>query len=367
MIKWAAVSNGAVVLHKAAPEVAPHAEVAVVPVLAGEPHVIGGEVASLWRRLLQVEGVRDDTLSEDERFLVREFEAAGIATRDLADRRRVSSLEDAWFESFPHELVCALVSRLASERGLRCLILKGPALHAQGLRLRPHSGDVDILIDPSRTSEFIEVMRGWGWSPRADPMEGTPIPHSKTLSPPDWGCEIDIHIRYPGIEVDPDTAFRLLWEHAEELSFGGVRGFTLSIPAHAVIQALTLARPLSGSPMPEGKEATAAVLRLGGSEALRLAICLHAHGALQEELSMAFPHEVIPYAAIPPDWAWLSQPNPARAYLAMIRAMPPRLRPVVIWKIITLRSVDEGGRTEPLVRRWRRGVAQLLGRATGGS
>ncbi|MCK2035918.1 nucleotidyltransferase family protein [Microbacterium sp. SSW1-49] len=360
--RWIAVSNGAVDVRGLEYDVeGAEAEIAITPVLPGQPLVIAGDVAELWRSLFG-QGVTDEHLSDQDRELVREFVSAGIADAAEGDERGIESIGPLWFESLLHELVSALVCRIAQSHDIRCLLIKGPTLHAQGLRSRRHSGDVDVLVDPARASDLVRAIEQWGWSARPNPMSGTPLPHSVTLTPQSWGCEIDVHFRYPGIGVDPHESFAKLWEAAEQRSFAGIDGYTPATHAHALIQALTLARPSAGLERTGRHGESASVLKKGGVEVLRLADQLDAVGALQREFASAFPESDVSSARPPDEWIWLSQPNPALTYLHMLRSVPLRDKASVLWKILVSRRPTADNRRESLIRRWSRGLTQLLSR-----
>ena len=358
MTTWIAVSNGVVDLRDVAQRSDVNADVAITPVIPSEPLAIAGDVARLWCSLVD-EGVAEERLSAEQRALVHEFADAGIATDNADDARRVIEVQRPWFTSFLHELVCALAIRVAQKCGARCLVIKGPTLHVQGLRDRTHSGDVDLLVDPARVDEFVQAMTAWGWRLRPNPMRDTPLPHSHTLVPQTWGCEIDAHFRIPGIAAQPQDAFESLWSQTVERTFAGVRGFTPNPAAHALIQALTLARPAPGAKAQPLHEGAVEVLRRGATDAtLRLAVELQAHGALQKELRAVFTAEQVPVAPPPNDWVWLSQPNPARVYAEVLKATPWRQKPSVLWKIV---STGQGASAR---QRWSarliRGVGQLF-------
>ncbi|WP_162903769.1 nucleotidyltransferase family protein [Leucobacter sp. wl10] len=359
MTEWIAVSNGALLLEHASQVGDRPVSLALLPISHSEPIAIADSVSELWLSLTHTP-VDDSRLSPEERSLIREFAAAGIASPDLDHLQRVNRVEHSWFESFQHELVCSLVTSIARGLGIRCLIIKGPTLHAQGLRRRVHSGDVDLLVDPRRIVEFVSAMNEWGWDKRPHPLDGTPAPHSHTLLPIGWGCEIDVHVRYPGITIPSSTAFDLLWQHSEERFFAGVGGRTPTKAAHALIQGLTIVRPVPGRGRPRtGANPNAVeVLRAGGEQTLSLAIELGSHGALADELKVAFPGTGIPKKKIPAEFVWLSQANHALLYLRMLQTVPLRDKPLLFWKVIShRRSLAEGGR-ETLIQRWRRGFAE---------
>jgi hypothetical protein len=191
-------------------------------------------------------------------------------------------------------------------------------------------------------------------------MRDTPLPHSHTLTPQGWGCEIDAHFRIPGIAAQPREAFEVLWGQTVEQTFAGVRGFTPNPAAHALIQALTLARPAPGRRLQPLHEGAVEVLRRGGTAGtLRLAVELQAHGALQNELRTVFTAEQVPAEPPPNDWVWLSQPNPARVYAQVVKATPWRQKPSVLWKIVISAGHGASARQRWLTRLVR-GAGQLF-------
>lgn len=357
MITWSAVSAGALDITGTASSTDLPGEIVINPIFPSPPLAISDDVAALWRSLVG-SGRSEDRLSETQRALVSEFESAGIAVAGNDHPNIVTVVERPWFVSSIHELVTALVANAARERGVRCLVIKGPSLHAQGLRSRAHSGDVDVLVEPNAVQAMIGAMGEWGWRLRADPMAGTAITHAYTLLPDSWGCEIDVHVRIPGIASDAADVFDVLWSNSEPRNFAGIPACTVSPQAHAVLYALNLVRPVPGQPLRGTNAEAVRALQQGGVDSLRLAIAVDASGALRRELLEAFKSEHVPFAAPPPDWKWLSQSNPARVYFMMLRSLPWRARPRVLWRIISW-----GGDTSHRERgayRLARGIRQLL-------
>lgn len=328
-------------------------------------------MADLWGALLAAE-TADEELTDEQRILAREFEQAGIASQNALHSARTRSVRAPWLSSFQHELVYATAARVAEATGVRVLFIKGPPLHAQGLRKREHSGDVDLWVDPDRVGVFCHAMGEWDWVTRSNFLASFPgLFHSHTLRPAVWGCEIDTHVRYPGVTRPPSEAFETLWEASETMEFAGVPARVPSRAAHAVIQALTLVRPSPGRTIAIAvREAAIEVLRTGGSDSLRFAERLGATGALSSELRSAFPEAAIPDSPSPPEWSWLAQPNPARVYLGMLRTIPWQQRPKLLWLILTRRHNEHladqksgtgaSDNTESTLSRWRRGLSQLV-------
>lgn len=357
MTEWIAVANGALCIDGHPQNALGRQALVVVPVVPSVPLAIAGEVAQLWRSLIEAP-VDPESLSDSSRYLLSEFAEAGIASADLGHAKRVGALDVPWFESFQHELVCALVMRLAADRGIRCMLVKGPPMHAQGLRSRAHSGDVDVLVEPGGEQELSAGLREWGWTPEHQPLHGTPIPHSLTHIPGEWGCEIDVHVRFPGIVASAERAFEMLWRGSESFHFAGTPGRVPERAAHAVIQALTLMRPVPGTPQGRLRQSAVDVLRAGGERVAMLSREIGAEAALNSELREVFPEQNIAILPPPPEWVWLSQSNAARVYLQMVKAMPWRWKVSVLWRILAHSRPTSAG-MESRRARWRRGLAQL--------
>lgn len=135
------------------------------------------------------------------------------------------------------ELASALTASVASEAGIRCLFIKGSAAVAAKMRPVRASADTDVLVHPEDVDSLVLQLaqRGWKLRPFA---EGMGIPkHSHTAYHPQWGCDIDIHFRFPGLDADPSAAFEVLDRDCSVHRFAGVPA---KVPARAgmlVVQA----------------------------------------------------------------------------------------------------------------------------------
>ncbi|QKJ20304.1 nucleotidyltransferase family protein [Microbacterium hominis] len=117
----------------------------------------------------------------------------------------------------------AWVQRLADDRGIRVLFIKGPSLHRQGLRPARVSGDVDVLVDPERFAEFCTAVLDSGWTERDGNLISTLTTlHSMTFVRKDWPCDIDAHSFFPGFLAPPATVFAHLWERRTSMPFAHV-------------------------------------------------------------------------------------------------------------------------------------------------
>lgn len=311
------------------------AEILVVPVLPSEPLALYGDGATIWRRLVNGP-IADSDLSEAERTVVDEMSTVGLCSTDIAHESRVREIREPWMSSPLHELVYGLVQSIASSRDVGLVFIKGPTLHAQGLRSREHSGDVDVWSDPDQIEQLVDALEGWGWS--AVPFDfAEPTYHSVTLKPPAWACEIDLHFRFPGIGVSDDRAFERLLSGAEVRTFAGVSGNVPDPSMHALIFALHLLRPTPGAHVPPAAvDGAIRAVQKAGAVTIQAAIDLGTVDVLRPVLESAFPEERLPAdgGGIPLDWQWRTEPNRARYHLAVLRSLPWRERPSALRRII---------------------------------
>lgn len=313
----------------------PRAEIVLLPVDGGEPLALFGDGARVWRSLIGAVPTADEDLPGDDLGIVRELASAGLAVFAVGHPDAVRSLEAPRFPSPLHELVHVVVARVAERRGIRCVFVKGPELHHQGLRERAHSGDVDVWCEPRRWVELVAALGPLGWSREPDPWWGTPVGHSATLTPPDWGCQIDVHRRMPGMTLDDDEAFARVLDTCESVS---VAGRSIRVPArdaHGVIAALHAARPEVGrGASPSGLDLASDLLRRLDDP---VAACdrLGAIPALREALLRAVPDAELPSdRGVPRDWAWRDRPDRARAYFAALGEYGLRARATLLWRLV---------------------------------
>lgn len=123
-------------------------------------------------------------------------------------------------------LAHATVQAIADECGAHVLHIKGPALHPS-LRGsipgdaaappespdRPGRGpsvDADILVRPSHMKLLMGALRKRGWKQVTPYLDRGLIEHSTDWYHPELGA-IDLHGRFPGIQVAPEDAFDRLW------------------------------------------------------------------------------------------------------------------------------------------------------------
>lgn len=116
----------------------------------------------------------------------------------------------------------ALVQRVADSLGIRAFFIKGPASVVQGLRLPKMSVDVDVFVSPADLEALLTGMRERGWRDRPVDPDGRTFPkHSITIDHPSWPCCIDVHFRFPGMELALADCFETMWAHTEALELAG--------------------------------------------------------------------------------------------------------------------------------------------------
>lgn len=371
MTSWIAVAYGALDVADSSLW-AEGADLVVVPTKPSMPLALFGEGARLWRRLVDEGAVASAELSAEESAVIEEMADAGLAAPG-PHPAHITTLSPPALSSPMHELVYALIANVAREERIRVAFIKGPILHAQGLREREHSGDVDLWLDAEDAAALVRALDPWGWSPGpSDFVER--MHHSTTLYPREWGCEIDVHTRFPGVAIEPAAAFDLLWQRSESVVLASASCSAPRGPDHAVIQALHLLRPNPKVTLTE-RDRTAAIsgLRAAGAEAIPAAIDFGTLPILRDVLAGAFPGAEIPEpnGSPPRDWELLKAPTTARYHLAVIGTMPWRARPRAIWRAIwpsaevaqlSAHRAHRAPRTVLGARLWRlwNGVRQLV-------
>ncbi len=106
-------------------------------------------------------------------------------------------------------LAHAVVQKLAEERNIELLHLKGPAV-LPGLRAEGRqSSDVDVLVRPSHLPRLISAVESIGWEQRTDFATGSVFAHAANWWHDDWGW-LDVHVSWPGVGVDDEQAFDVL-------------------------------------------------------------------------------------------------------------------------------------------------------------
>lgn len=318
----------------------------LTPLVPGAPLLLHGTGETLWRRLA-IEPIPDGDLTDDDRQTVREMEEMGLASREVDHPSRITRIDRPWMLSPLHELVYALLAHVCAQNGIDVVFIKGPTLHAQGLRERAHSGDVDCWVRPRDDLRLARAMQPWGWTPALSAFSGTDVLHSLTLRAGLWGSAIDVHSWFPGMAMDAAVAFAVVHDTAEHRQFASVSVRTPEPAMHAVISALHEVRPFQGSPAgPSQIESASATLAKAGRPVVDAAQSAHAEYALHAALHEAFPDHVLDVTSlpVPKDWAWRLSTSPRRVYIEALKLIPLKDRPRVIFRVLwpTAESLHAG-------------------------
>lgn len=311
-------------------------ELVVIPADGQDPLFLLAEGAAAWRDLV-AEPVPSGSADIAGTEILEQFADMGIASRAMRSSARFSHLDKPWLVSPLTELVYALLAKVAAEHDIDIVFIKGPTLHAQGLRAKEHSGDVDCWVRRADVQRLTDAMRAWGWAPHYLPLSGTAMAHALTLQAGAWGCDIDVHSHFPGIGVDPDIGLEILIKDSEERVFAGISARTPSREMHAVIEALHLLRPYRGHPpAPARIDAARKVLRAAGDQVIDAAERLGAEYVLGPHIEASFPESAGRFrdAQEPEDWAWRQEPYGARRLVRALRFVPWRQRGLVLRRLV---------------------------------
>lgn len=135
----------------------------------------------------------------------------------------------------------AAVQALADGAGLDVLHLKGPAADASLRAPRGPSSDIDVLVRPSHLDRLLGVLLAHGWSRLTSFERGSAFEHAAVWHHPTWGS-MDLHRRWPGFTVDPETAFERIWGERDARALAGQPVNVPCRAAEALILLLHVAR-----------------------------------------------------------------------------------------------------------------------------
>lgn len=155
-----------------------------------------------------------------------------------------------------------LVDFLARSVDIRTLLIKGPSAE-KALGYHRHSVDVDVLVEPERFVDLLDLLREHGFVGDVSLVEDS-WAHAVEVVSAEWSVAVDVHRWFPGIEVAPERAFDLLWEHAVSVELAARSCTTLDRPGHALLIGLHAARSRHGSCKRD--EVTAAMASLSAEE-----------------------------------------------------------------------------------------------------
>lgn len=113
-------------------------------------------------------------------------------------------------------LAHATVEAIAADVGVDVLHIKGPAFDPL-LRPQGHTSvDADVLVRLSHLDRFLTGLRRYGWR-EVLPLQGGGLIQHSTNWFHDMLGQLDVHARFPGIQIAPEDAFDLLWQGRQSL------------------------------------------------------------------------------------------------------------------------------------------------------
>ena len=107
-------------------------------------------------------------------------------------------------------LAHATVQAIADEAEADVLHIKGPAADP-ALRPEPRtSADADIIVRPSHLKRLLRGLKRHGWVKVTSLRSGGLVEHSTNWYHAQLG-QLDVHVRFPGIQIEGERAFDQLW------------------------------------------------------------------------------------------------------------------------------------------------------------
>lgn len=138
-----------------------------------------------------------------------------------------------------NELLAAWACQVATDRGIRTLLIKGRMLSDDGLRAVRVSADVDLLVEPTRFDEYCDAVLSAGWEEFPSTFASAHFTlHSRSFRKAGWPNSFDVHSEYPGFLRPPAEVFDALWQTRRTASFAHQECPVPSRVAGAMILAL---------------------------------------------------------------------------------------------------------------------------------
>lgn len=139
------------------------------------------------------------------------------------------------------ELAHAAVCRLARFADIDALVLKGPAMDVTVAPPGRPSSDVDLLVRPSQLPRWVHLLTQHGWRAMDRFETSSSFEHSQTFHHDVWG-PVDVHRFVPGVGVEPEHAFDVLWERRQVATLAAHPCPVLDPAAQALVLCLHAAR-----------------------------------------------------------------------------------------------------------------------------
>jgi hypothetical protein len=134
----------------------------------------------------------------------------------------------------------AAVQVVADRLGVEILHIKGDAVDPS-LREHQTGTDVDILVRPADVARLDAAIRREGWQLYSSFAYGSPFGHAQTYLHESWGY-LDLHRWFPGIRIDPGSAFDVLDRNGTVIDEVGIGCRVPGVDAQAVLLILNAAR-----------------------------------------------------------------------------------------------------------------------------
>jgi hypothetical protein len=267
-----------------------------------------------------------------------------------------------------NDLTRALVANACSDPADRLLFIKGEPAVELGLRPGRGASDVDVLVGAATQPRLTEALEQHGWRRRPLDASDDVFPeHSVSFYHPHWPNDVDVHVRFPGFDADPETVIEALWAGRTAVSSASVDVPVPGLAGSALILALNCLRA------PDDRRARAeldylvdvAPKRVTGAELLDLAQRTGSLAAARPFFERAFPG-VGPVQWPEPSPQWLTytilRESAAIRLVALLgaplRQWPRMLRRAVLPSRDALAAVDlavlEDDSAHLRWRRWQR-------------
>lgn len=192
-------------------------------------------------------------------------------------------------------LAHAVVQAVADEATVDILHIKGPAAAAVRGLDRP-SVDADVLVRPSHLKRLVAALRRSGWERVTELYSGGLVEHSANWYHPQVG-QLDLHVRFPGIMLDPADAFDHLWVARETVEIAHRPVSVPSASAHRLIVLIHAARN-PGARTPEIAVTWHALSDAERADVSAESAALSASTALAASLGVLDPNETAHDAAM---------------------------------------------------------------------
>lgn len=135
----------------------------------------------------------------------------------------------------------AAAQTLADRVGIRMLHIKGDAVDQTLQRDRRSGHDVDVLVDPRGIPVLHRTLLRHGWRVYSTFRFGSAFEHAQTYLHDTWGF-LDLHRRFPGISLDDQAAFDLLWADRTERQAARIAYPAPGLEAQVVLLVLNAVR-----------------------------------------------------------------------------------------------------------------------------